>query len=167
VYLVGGYDGSVPRREIYATSDGVRFTRAAILPIGLRYAAAASAGTDVLIAGGVSSHGPVDSIYRFSPGTGTVKLIGHLPAVVGHAAAIDLGSYVYVAGGEDAAGQSVRAIIRIDPGTGVARKVGALPESESDAACATDSHEGWLIGGLRGSAVATVYHLSLAATSPP
>ena len=38
VYLVGGYDGQVPRREIYATTDGATFRVAGRLPVGLRYA---------------------------------------------------------------------------------------------------------------------------------
>jgi len=42
VYLVGGFDGRTPRREIYRTLDGRRFTVAGRLPIGLRYPAVAS-----------------------------------------------------------------------------------------------------------------------------
>ncbi len=44
VYLVGGYDGQVPRREIYRTSDGVHFHEVARLPVGLRYPAVAALG---------------------------------------------------------------------------------------------------------------------------
>ena len=44
VYLVGGFNGHVPQKTIYSTTDGVAFRTAGKLPVGLRYAAVASAG---------------------------------------------------------------------------------------------------------------------------
>jgi hypothetical protein len=50
-YLVGGYDGSRPRREIYATTNGRTFSMVARLSVGLRYPAVTAVGNTIVIAG--------------------------------------------------------------------------------------------------------------------
>ena len=72
VYLVGGYDGHIPRREIYRTSDGIHFHEVALLPVGLRYPAVAALGDTVVIAGGTSIAGASDSIYLFNTKPGVL-----------------------------------------------------------------------------------------------
>jgi len=67
VFLVGGYDGHVPRREIWRTRDGVHFTRVAMLPVGLRYPAVTAVGSTVYVAGGASSR-----VFAFDTSTGTL-----------------------------------------------------------------------------------------------
>ena len=58
VYLIGGYDGRVPRPEIYRTTDGIRFTLVGRLPVGLRYPAVTAIGSRIVIAGGITTGGP-------------------------------------------------------------------------------------------------------------
>src|SRR4029077_5801400 len=84
VYLVGGYDGSVPRPEVYATRDGVHFAQVATLPLGLRYPAVTVADGRLIVAGGQGVHGPTRSIFAVDPASGVVRRLGTLPAGVAH-----------------------------------------------------------------------------------
>jgi hypothetical protein len=132
VYLVGGYDAHVPRREIYRTTDGTHFTLVANLPVGLRYPAVANIGNDIVIAGGTASSGASDAVYALDVTTNKVRLVGRLPAPVAHAQAFTIGGAVYVAGGVDAANRVTGAITKIEPGSRrIVRVAGALPLSDA------------------------------------
>ena len=48
--------------EIYATTDGRRFSTVAMLPEGLRYPAVTAVGTTVVIAGGQTATGQSDTV---------------------------------------------------------------------------------------------------------
>jgi hypothetical protein len=117
VYLVGGYDAHVPRREIYRTTDGTHFTLVARLPVGLRYPAVAALGNELVIAGGTAASGASDDVYALDLTTAKVRLLGRLATPTAHAQAFMLGGAVYVAGGVDAAGNVTGAITKIDPAT--------------------------------------------------
>src|SRR5207302_1583809 len=91
VYLVGGYDGTVPRREIYATSDGRTFRVAATLPQGLRYAAVTAVGSTVVVAGGQAASGPVSTVSALDTKTGALTRLATLPAPVTEASAFVVG----------------------------------------------------------------------------
>jgi hypothetical protein len=132
VYLVGGYDAHVPRREIYRTTDGTHFMLVARLPIGLRYPAVAALGNVIVIAGGMSPSGASDAVYALDVTTGKVRLIGRLATPTAHAQAFTLGGAVYVAGGVDAANNVTGAITTIDPASrSIASVAGALPVSDA------------------------------------
>jgi outer membrane protein assembly factor BamB len=146
VFLVGGFDGRAPRAEIYRTVDGTHFTRAARLPVGLRYPAVAALGSRVVIAGGVSDHGPSDRVYELDTTTGQLRMIGRLPAPVAHAEAFQLGSRVYVGGGVDGAGNVTGHVFEIDPKTGrIDRVDGSL--AVRDAATVVVRGSAVVIGG--------------------
>jgi hypothetical protein len=162
VYLVGGYDGRSPQSTIYATVDAIHFRVAGHLPVGLRYAAVAATGSNLVIAGGVSLHGPVSGVYLFDTGTGRTSAIGDLPAPVGHAAAFTLGAAVYVAGGMDAAGNAVRSVTELDVRGRSVVVLRPLPAAVSDAAVASDGTTVWLLGGWRGTALAQVLRATVA-----
>jgi len=132
VYLVGGYDAHIPRREIYRTTEGTHFTLVARLPVGLRYPAVAALGNDLVIAGGTSPSGASDAVYALDLTTAKVRLIGRLAAPTAHAQAFTLGGAVYVAGGVDAANNVTGAITKIDPGSRrIVSVAGALPVSDA------------------------------------
>jgi N-acetylneuraminic acid mutarotase len=151
VVLVGGYDGSTYLTSVLATRNGVSFRRAATLPVGIRYAAVAAAGGNLVVAGGLSTSGPVATILRVSVAQGTVRAIGRLPQPLAHETALTLGRAVYVFGGEDASGRTVATVERIDPRTGAVRRVHPLPGPVADAAVvAIGPDRGLLIGGRRG-----------------
>lgn len=128
VFLVGGYDGHVPRREIYRTRDGVHFTRVATLPVGLRYPAVAAVGSTVVIAGGTSPSGASDRVFTLDTGTGALTTLGRLPTAVADAQAFALGNAVYVGGGTDAGGNVTSTVYRIDLATHrIASAAASLP----------------------------------------
>ena len=169
ILVVGGYDGTNYLTSVLATLDGTRFMRMATLPVGLRYAAVAPAGPNSLIvAGGLSTSGPVDTIQRITVPDGTVTTIGKLPRPLAHATAVALGGSVFVMGGEDASGQTVRTVERIDPRNGHVKQAHPLPGTVADAAAvALGPDRGLLIGGRRGPQgsdvpLATILSLRLA-----
>ena len=105
------------------------------LPVGLRYAAAASVGGKILIIGGSKSDGASDALYRFDPATGQVQRIGRLPEPITHASAATLGSFVYLVGGRgNTLGSQTADVFSIDPRTGAVQRAGRLPEPLSDTA---------------------------------
>lgn len=147
VYLVGGYDGIAPRREIYRTTDGTHFTLVGRLPVGLRYPAVAALGTTVVIAGGTAAGGASSAVYLLDTQTNRVRLAGRLPAARAHAQAFALGGAVYVAGGVDASGAITGTVTRIDPATGrIAAVAGAV--AVSDAATVGLPTSALLVGGV-------------------
>jgi len=159
VYVVGGYDGRIPRREIYRTSDGRHFALAGRLPVGLRYPAVAAVGASLVVAGGISSAGATRAVYSFDPASGRSRLLGRLPEAIGHASAITLGGTVYVIGGADANGNTVGRVTAVDVGNGTIKQVPAVARV-SDAAAVVLGVRALIIGGTaNGRAVATVREL--------
>jgi N-acetylneuraminic acid mutarotase len=161
VYLVGGYDGHTPQAAIYSTSDGSSFRTVGQLPTGLRYAGVASTGSNVIIAGGVSAAGTVDTIYSFDPGRGKVSKIGHLPSPVAHASTFFLGGLVYLVGGADASDNAVDSVTSIDPTTGATQQLSPLHRGVSDSGVAWDATQAWILGGLSGRATSRTLHAEL------
>ena len=161
VYLIGGYDGHTPRREIYHTIDGTHFSLTATLPVGLRYPAVAALGANVVIAGGVSPSGVMGEVYLLNTTTATLRLLGGLPAPVAHAEAFAIGNAVYIAGGIDAAGHITAAITKIEPASDqIIRVPGAVPVSDA-ATVAADGSE-LVVGGVTsGGATSAVRRLAL------
>ena len=123
-YLVGGYDGHTPRREIYATTDGTSFRIVGRLPEGVRYPAVSAVGTTIVIAGGRAANGPVDTVTAFDTANGTISSLGALPAPVAEASAVTIAGVVYVIGGRDASGDAVSdgRLDRPGPGSDPARR---------------------------------------------
>jgi hypothetical protein len=153
-YLVGGYDGRAPRREILATAEGTHFATVGRLPLGLRYAAVAAVAGRLVIAGGQTSTGESRAIFSFDPATGAITRIGLFPYALGHASAFTLGSTVYVVGGLRTSGAASRAAFAI---TG--KSLQALPGTGfpvADSATATLGPTAFLIGGWNQHTLASV-----------
>ena len=140
VYLVGGWDGRTPRREIFATSDGVHFRVVGRLRQGVRYPAVAAVGSKLVIAGGTTAAGAVSTVEVFDTAVDRVTAVGRLPQPVAGAAAVVLGGAVYVTGPR---------VVRIDPATGQATAAGP-PVTVQDAAGVSLGQSGLLIGGSVG-----------------
>lgn len=152
VYLVGGWDGRTPRREIYATSDGVHFRVVGRLRQGVRYPAVAAVGSKLVIAGGTTAAGPVSSVEVFDTALDKVTAVGRLPQPVAGAAAVVLGGAVYVTGPR---------VVRIDPTTGQASVAGP-PVTVQDAAGVSLGQTALLVGGsVAGRTTAEVRELRL------
>lgn len=162
-YVVGGYDGQRPLDTIVAWRPGELARVVARLPYGLRYAAVASSGGRLIVAGGSREEAASSAILSFDPAGGRVQRIGTLPQPTTHAAAVALGSYVYVLGGRGAApGSQTAAIVAIDPSTGRSVRVGRLPAPLSDAAAIALGGRIWLAGGLDSSGAPVASVLALA-----
>ena len=166
VYLVGGYDGHLPRREIYATTDGTTFRVVGRLPLGLRYAAVSPSGTSIVIAGGQAASGPVATVSVFDTTDGSVSRLGVLPTPLAHASAFTIGDSVYVAGGMNGAGNAVADTTVINPGTGGVRPETPLRQPVSDAGTVSGPDGALMIGGWRGGALDQVLQAVLRSSSP-
>ena len=165
-YLVGGYDGRTPRREIYATTDGTTFRIVGRLPKGVRYPAVSAVGTTIVIAGGRAANGPVDTVTAFDTANGTISTLGTLPAPVAEASAVTIAGVVYVIGGRDASGDAVSAVVSIDLARGTIGRGDPLRQPVADAGAVSGPDGALLIGGSRSSAVDQVLTATLGADQP-
>ena len=178
-YIVGGYSGSAPDAAVLATTDGLRFSTVARLPVPVRYPAVAFAAGKLYVFGGeaISGRGaglPVNDIQAIDPATHSATVAGHLPVPLEASAAIKLGGNIYVAGGDtttaqpttqgvgtsqlatesDPAGSptvfSTSMIWAFDPARGRMLAAGRLQVPVSHAAVTALGGRAWLIGGESG-----------------
>jgi hypothetical protein len=189
-YLVGGYDGTRADAPVLATADGRTFTRVADLPVPVRYPAAAALEGQIFVFGGQAITGrragaPVDAIQVVNPARHTAAVIGHLPEPLAGAAAVTLGSELFVAGGESTVTQrvipglgttqlsppgsnagtgggsspsptsTVSAIWAFDPATKRLLRAGQLQVPVSHAAVAVTGSTAWITGGESNGALVT------------
>jgi YVTN family beta-propeller protein len=147
-YIVGGYTTTTPLRSVLAFRPGAAPREVAALPHPLRYAAAAAVGGRLLIAGGTDGTRARDEILSVDPARHRVRVIGHLPARLAHAAGAALGNTFYVLGGRgDATTSQRRAIWAIDPQTGRVRAAGRLPTALSDLSAVAAGNRLLVAGG--------------------
>ena len=149
VYVLGGFDGSAPPlRQVLRTRDGRRFEVAGTLPVGVRYAALAAAGSMLYAFGGeLADGGDSRAIQAFDTATGHARLAGNLPEPVSHAAAVSLGGRIYILGGRSGA-TALRGIASYDPVGPRLRAAGELPFAVSNAAAASSGGVAYLVGGI-------------------
>ncbi|HLM95446.1 MAG TPA: PQQ-binding-like beta-propeller repeat protein [Acidimicrobiales bacterium] len=110
-YIVGGFDGTNPDPAVLATTDGASFSTVASLPVPVRYGAVAAAGGLVYVFGGEAVTGanagePVDDIQAVNPSLHRASTIGHLPVPLEGAAAVTIGTQIYLAGGDSTVPQT-------------------------------------------------------------
>jgi hypothetical protein len=147
-YVVGGYTGVRWLNTILAFRPGHAARIVARLPVGIRYAAVATAGSSLVIAGGTLPDGSASrTVYLFDSGRGSVRRLATLRLPTTHAAAATLGRTVFVIGGRGTRAGSARdGIVAIDARTGRTRPAGSLRSSRSDLA-AVATKRGILIAG--------------------
>ena len=123
-YVVGGYTGTQWLNTIVAWRPGASARVVARLPFAVRYAAVASAGGHLVIAGGSLQDGSASSaVFEFTPGKPAPVRIGTLAAATTHATAAAIGMTVYVIGGRGAnLGSATNRIVSVSVGS---RKVAA------------------------------------------
>ena len=156
-YLVGGYDGTKYLPDVLSTTDGVRFSTTARIPVPVRYPAVAALDARVYAFGGQTAAGgggavtATADIQVIDPASRSAKVVGALPQPLYGAAAFVIDGHLYVAGGQTPAGQTVTQIYEFDPLTGKVRDAGLLPQAVAFAGYATvgsgSSAVGYLIGG--------------------
>jgi N-acetylneuraminic acid mutarotase len=137
-YVVGGYTGTQSLSTIVEWRPGSKARVVAHTPVALRYAAVATAGDEIVIAGGTVGTAANSAVYAFTPANHGVRRIARLPKPLTHSSAAALGGTVYLLGGRGPLqGTQTRRILAIDPRTGRVRKAGRLPRAVSDAGAAT------------------------------
>ncbi len=121
------------------------------MPFGIQRASAAVAAPSIvtLLGGLDSNNASRTGIQRLQSGKATS--LGALQAPVHDAAAVSIGSYVYMFGGGSET-SSVSSIIRVDPNTGRNQQAGSLPQPSSDLAAAAVGGTAYLVGGYTGQA---------------
>jgi YVTN family beta-propeller protein len=167
-YVVGGYTGTRWLNTIVAWRPGAAARVVGRLPTPLRYAAAATADGQLVVAGGSTPSGSASrAVLAFDPATHHVRRLGRLPAPTTHAAAATLGGLAYVIGGRGAALDSPSArIVAVDPVRRRIRPAGSLAAPLSDLGAAPTRRGILVVGGrgLRGT-VSTVGLLTPSASA--
>jgi DNA-binding beta-propeller fold protein YncE len=165
-YVVGGYTGTRWLDTIVAWRPGAPARVVGHLPTPLRYAAAAAADGQLVVAGGSTPSGSASrTVLAFDPATHHVRRLGRLPTPTTHAAAASLGGVAYVIGGRGATLDSPSSrIVAVDPVRRRIRPAGSLAAPLSDLGAATTRRGILVVGGrgLRGT-VSTVGLLAAAA----
>jgi DNA-binding beta-propeller fold protein YncE len=165
-YVVGGYTGTRWLDTIVAWRPGAAARVVGRLPTPLRYAAAAGADGQLVVAGGSTPNGSASrAVLAFDPATHHVRRLGRLPAPTTHAAAASLHGVAYVIGGRGAALDSPSArIVSVDPARRRVRPAGSLAAPLSDLGAAATRRGIVVVGGRgRGGTVSTVGLLAPAA----
>lgn len=111
LYLFGGWDGTLPRAEVYSYDPDLdRWDARAPLPAPRAYAAAAVLEGKIILAGGQNGQTLLDQVLlyfpnRDQPGGQPWEEVTPLPAPSTHMAAASLAGIVYFLGGESSSGQ--------------------------------------------------------------
>jgi N-acetylneuraminic acid mutarotase len=160
VVLAGGFDGSEPQSEVWASHDGSTFHVIAKLPQAVRYPVVVAVGDKVYVFGGLISGGEYNGTFsarvqRVSVSRHSARVVGHLPTPLAHAMGALLGGRVLVLGGSTPSGPSA-AILRFDPTNGRVSRAGSLPHPLTDGAVATIGNDVYLLGGISNRPLAGV-----------
>jgi N-acetylneuraminic acid mutarotase len=103
------------------------------LPRPLRYAAAATDGRRLLVAGGTDGVRASRDVYSFDPASGRARRIARLPHPLAHTAGAVIGGTFFVLGGRgNGLATQRRDIWAVDPASGRVRRAGRLPVPLSD-----------------------------------
>jgi len=151
-YVVGGFTGTHWLDTIVAWSPSRGAKIVAQLPSPVRYAAVTSADGKLIVAGGSLPDGKASSlVLEYSPASGVLRRLGHLPRPTTHASAAELGGFAYVIGGRGAGLDTPTPRIEaVDPRTGRVRAAGHLLQPLSDAS-ASSLGSSILVAGGRGA----------------
>ena len=119
------------------------------LPAPLSRAVVFNAGSDLLVAGGLTAgSSSASGVFRLDPTTGTLTSDGRLAAPVHDAAGVTLdGGNLVLGGGAQATTANVQ---RLRDG-GTAQLIGRLPQPRSDLVAATVGQAAYVLGGYDGA----------------
>jgi hypothetical protein len=167
-YLVGGYDGTNWIGAVLATTNGRTFRKVANLPVPVRYAAVAGAGTRIWVFGGLAPAGNSRVIQQVDLTTGKARVVGRMPAAMSAATAVTLDGRIFIAGGQITKGGGAlvpsQKVLAYDPVSHRVATAGRLPVAVTNAAAAVVGGTAFLVGGNNGSRqVTTVAELRLVA----
>ncbi len=148
VVIVGGYDGNAPALpDVLRSGRGQGWTVVGQLRVPVRYPAVCAGAGAVWVFGGERAGVMVDAIQRIDTETGRVRVVGHLPGPLGHAAAVTIGSRILVAGGRTGQTGQTSAMWWFSPRGGHLQRAGRLPSPLSDSAVVRRGGSVYLVGG--------------------
>lgn len=154
--MVGGHGGP-PVRKVYfirgLPNGHTAWQTLFSLPVGVRYAAVAVEGGTVYVAGGLSTHGHVASVWSWRPGEAHPHHLPPLPRPMDKAAAFAWNGTLYVIGGLRNDGHPSAGILAYRPGQRAWRRVGRLPVPLADMGYVQSGPVGYLVGGMSGPSV--------------
>jgi hypothetical protein len=167
-YLVGGYDGTNWIGTVLATTNGRAFRKVATLPVPVRYAAVAGAGTRIWVFGGLTPAGNSRVIQQVDLATGKAQVVGRMSVAMSAATAVTLGGRIFIAGGQVTKGGGAlvpsRKVLAYDLVHHRVTTAGRLPVAVTNAAAAVVGGTAFLVGGNNGSRqVTTIAQLRLVA----
>jgi hypothetical protein len=146
-FVLGGYDGTGTPTPILALAPHGRYQQRGRLALGTRYAATAVLGHTAYLFGGEVLGRELASVQAVDLGTGRTRVVGTLPAPLGHAMAAAVGSRILVMGGRVSPDTQTAAMWWFNPSTGRFTAAGHLPYAVSDAGVASYRRTVWLLGG--------------------
>ena len=146
VYLVGGYSGTVYNDKVFQWTAGQALSVAAVLPVGLRYAAITVDGPQIVVAGGRTPTGESAAVYAVNPVTGHVSTWPSLPTPLAYAGAAVLSGHLWVVGGQTTTGNSAAAYV-YDAATKNWHTGPSLPLATTDGTLTAFHHKLWYAGG--------------------
>lgn len=149
IYLVGGHGAGAPSNRVWKYVPNGQDTVFATLPHGVRYAAVASNGRQIFVAGGLTATGATSAAAEVDLKTGAVTRLPNLPYAVQYAAGAVINGRFMVAGGEGTGGFTRRVEI-YRPHHHVWQAGPALPAAAGDGALAPLGPGALWIGGQNG-----------------
>lgn len=151
-FIVGGYDKPSMDPEVLATDDGIRFNNVVALPVPVRYPAVAVLDRRIYVFGGQASNGqPVSTVQVIDPSTRQARVVGELPIPISGETAANVGSVIYLAGGESTSGpaapQPIANIYAFQSVHNTFLRAGSLPVAVTNAGAAVLGTRLWIVGG--------------------
>ncbi len=157
VYLVAGYTGTVYSDKVLSWTAGQPLSVAAVLPVGLRYAAVTVDGPDIIVAGGRTPTGESAAVYAVNPATGHVATWPPLPTPLAYAGAAVLSGRLWVVGGQTSSGSSAASYV-YDAATRTWHTGPSLPLATTDGTLSAFAGKLWYAGGQTAQGItATVW----------
>jgi DNA-binding CsgD family transcriptional regulator/N-acetylneuraminic acid mutarotase len=123
------------------------------MPAATAGMAVAAIGLDVVLIGGETEAGIVNSAHLFDTTSGTWRELSPKPTAVADAGAAVLGGEIYVVGGRLADNQPTGVVEAYSPSNNAWRQAAPLPEPAAGALVLTDGSLLYAFGGWDGTAV--------------
>lgn len=167
IYLIGGYDGAIDRKDAWVSGDGLNWSAANANALGSVATNGAQDGTSIVFKdfiyyiGGASSNGNSGNTYVVRSADGaTWSSVGitQLPSARTHHCAFVLNSVLYIIGGYNAAGTNLSGGYSTSDGINWTARATTGLQTFAESSCTVQNGMVFLIGGLHnGTIFNTVY----------
>jgi hypothetical protein len=165
MWVLGGYDGSGDRDEVYSSSDGITWTEVGSLPITEEFASSVVFNGKMWVMGGADGGGNRKAYYSTDGATWAVATRGEaetdtLPVRTGAQSSVVFNNKMWLLGGFVDLSGDTDAVYSSPDGINWT-EVGSLPVTSEVASAVVFNNKMWLIGGYQnGTAGRKVYYTS-------